>query len=168
MKDTVPHPVDQNYQSLKCRLSIMDKKSKEFKVCMQRNLYSLYSTGNLEFKISFKSGNKVKKNIETFYNLDLYTVNYRIWPRNIAKSLKKIAIVSLQFISKFEWKITQSYWRQEYILNTLSIMLNIYHVVLWYLTFKLLKSLGFQLCTFTKLSCGLRCSAAISEMFSLS
>lgn len=32
MKDTVPHPVDQNYQSLKCRLSIMNKKSKEFKI----------------------------------------------------------------------------------------------------------------------------------------
>lgn len=32
MKDTVPHPVDQNYQSLKCVLSLMDKKSKEFKI----------------------------------------------------------------------------------------------------------------------------------------
>ncbi|KTF95026.1 hypothetical protein cypCar_00025017, partial [Cyprinus carpio] len=31
MKDMVPHPVDQNYQSLKCKLSLMDKKSKEFK-----------------------------------------------------------------------------------------------------------------------------------------
>lgn len=32
MKDTVPHPFDQNYQSLKCKLSLMDKKSKEFKI----------------------------------------------------------------------------------------------------------------------------------------
>uniref|UniRef100_A0A8C1J4Q5 Poly [ADP-ribose] polymerase n=1 Tax=Cyprinus carpio TaxID=7962 RepID=A0A8C1J4Q5_CYPCA len=32
MKDMVPHPVDQNYQSLKCKLSLMDKKSKEFKI----------------------------------------------------------------------------------------------------------------------------------------
>uniref|UniRef100_A0A8C1QAZ5 Poly (ADP-ribose) polymerase family, member 3 n=1 Tax=Cyprinus carpio TaxID=7962 RepID=A0A8C1QAZ5_CYPCA len=40
MKDMVPHPVDQNYQSLKCKLSLMDKKSKEFKVSMHRNLYS--------------------------------------------------------------------------------------------------------------------------------
>ncbi|XP_043098906.1 protein mono-ADP-ribosyltransferase PARP3 [Puntigrus tetrazona] len=32
MKDTVPHPVDQNYQSLNCKLSLMDKKSKEYKI----------------------------------------------------------------------------------------------------------------------------------------
>ncbi|NP_956795.1 protein mono-ADP-ribosyltransferase PARP3 [Danio rerio] len=32
MEDTVPHPVDQNYQSLKCSLNLVDKKSKEYKI----------------------------------------------------------------------------------------------------------------------------------------
>ncbi|XP_051996539.1 protein mono-ADP-ribosyltransferase PARP3-like [Xyrauchen texanus] len=32
MEDTVPHPVDQNYQSLKCNLTLLDKKSKVFKI----------------------------------------------------------------------------------------------------------------------------------------
>ncbi|XP_055069456.1 protein mono-ADP-ribosyltransferase PARP3 [Misgurnus anguillicaudatus] len=32
MVDTVPHPVDQNYESLKCNLTVLDKKSKEFKI----------------------------------------------------------------------------------------------------------------------------------------
>lgn len=34
MMETVPHPIDQDYQSLKCNLTLMDKKSKEFKVYM--------------------------------------------------------------------------------------------------------------------------------------
>lgn len=32
MIETVPHPVDQDYKSLKCNLTILDKKSKDFKV----------------------------------------------------------------------------------------------------------------------------------------
>ncbi|XP_072540673.1 protein mono-ADP-ribosyltransferase PARP3 [Salminus brasiliensis] len=32
MVETVPHPIDQDYQSLKCDLTILDKKSKEFKI----------------------------------------------------------------------------------------------------------------------------------------
>ncbi|KAG9277107.1 poly ADP-ribose polymerase 3 [Astyanax mexicanus] len=32
MVETVPHPIDQDYQSLKCNLSILNKKSKEFKI----------------------------------------------------------------------------------------------------------------------------------------
>ncbi|MCJ8729545.1 hypothetical protein PDJAM_G00107710 [Pangasius djambal] len=32
MVETVPHPTDQDYQSLKCNLTLMDKKSKEFKI----------------------------------------------------------------------------------------------------------------------------------------
>lgn len=32
MVATVPHPINQDYQSLKCNLTLMDKKSKEFKV----------------------------------------------------------------------------------------------------------------------------------------
>ncbi|XP_060775518.1 protein mono-ADP-ribosyltransferase PARP3 isoform X2 [Neoarius graeffei] len=32
MVATVPHPIDQDYQSLKCNLTLMDKKSKEFKI----------------------------------------------------------------------------------------------------------------------------------------
>ncbi|XP_053492698.1 protein mono-ADP-ribosyltransferase PARP3 isoform X1 [Ictalurus furcatus] len=32
MMETVPHPIDQDYQSLKCNLTLMDKKSKEFKI----------------------------------------------------------------------------------------------------------------------------------------
>lgn len=34
MVETVPHPIDQEYQSLKCNLTLMDKKSKDFKVYM--------------------------------------------------------------------------------------------------------------------------------------
>ncbi|TVK90534.1 Metabotropic glutamate receptor 2 [Bagarius yarrelli] len=30
--ETVPHPIDQNYDSLKCNLTLTDKKSKEFKI----------------------------------------------------------------------------------------------------------------------------------------
>lgn len=32
MVDTVPHPIDQNYLSLKCKLNLVDKKTKEFKI----------------------------------------------------------------------------------------------------------------------------------------
>ncbi|KAI7807659.1 protein mono-ADP-ribosyltransferase PARP3 [Triplophysa rosa] len=32
MVDTVPHPIDQNFQSLKCKLTLVDKKSKEYKI----------------------------------------------------------------------------------------------------------------------------------------
>lgn len=32
MVETVPHPIDQDYQSLKCNLTLMSKKAKEFKV----------------------------------------------------------------------------------------------------------------------------------------
>ncbi|XP_062853048.1 protein mono-ADP-ribosyltransferase PARP3 [Trichomycterus rosablanca] len=35
MIETVPHPIDQNYESLKCNLTILDKKCKEFKVIDQ-------------------------------------------------------------------------------------------------------------------------------------
>lgn len=32
MIETVPHPLDQDYNSLKCKLSLMDKKTEIFKV----------------------------------------------------------------------------------------------------------------------------------------
>ncbi|KAK1796545.1 hypothetical protein P4O66_009581 [Electrophorus voltai] len=32
MVETVPHPIDQDYESLKCSLNLLDKKSKEFKI----------------------------------------------------------------------------------------------------------------------------------------
>ncbi|XP_066521465.1 protein mono-ADP-ribosyltransferase PARP3 [Hoplias malabaricus] len=32
MVETVPHPADQDYQSLKCNLTLLDKKSKEYKI----------------------------------------------------------------------------------------------------------------------------------------
>lgn len=32
MIETVPHPLDQDYNSLKCRLSLLDTKSESFKV----------------------------------------------------------------------------------------------------------------------------------------
>lgn len=32
MVETVPHPIDQDYTSLKCNLTLMDKKSNNFKV----------------------------------------------------------------------------------------------------------------------------------------
>lgn len=39
MIESVPHPRDQDYESLKCRLTLMDKKSETFKVpCVKRRL----------------------------------------------------------------------------------------------------------------------------------
>lgn len=35
MVDTVPHPIDQNFQSLKCKLTLVDKKCKEYKVSIK-------------------------------------------------------------------------------------------------------------------------------------
>lgn len=32
MVETVPNPIDQDYQSLKCKLTLLDKKLNEFKV----------------------------------------------------------------------------------------------------------------------------------------
>lgn len=32
MVETVPHPLDQDYNSLKCRLALMDKNAEMFKV----------------------------------------------------------------------------------------------------------------------------------------
>ncbi|TRY92956.1 hypothetical protein DNTS_014833 [Danionella cerebrum] len=42
IKDAVPHPADQNYQSLKCKLTLLDRKSKEYKIIEKY----LTATGN--------------------------------------------------------------------------------------------------------------------------
>ncbi|XP_051563518.1 protein mono-ADP-ribosyltransferase PARP3-like isoform X2 [Myxocyprinus asiaticus] len=47
MEDAVPHPVDQNYQSLKCNLTLLDKKCKEFKIIEKY----LNATGGQELSI---------------------------------------------------------------------------------------------------------------------
>lgn len=41
MVDTVPHPIDQNYQSLKCNLALLDKKSKEYEVSLKLILFRI-------------------------------------------------------------------------------------------------------------------------------
>lgn len=35
MIETVPHPLDQDYSSLKCKLTLLDKKTETFKVLSQ-------------------------------------------------------------------------------------------------------------------------------------
>lgn len=49
MIETVPHPLDQDYNSLRCVLSLLDTKTETFKVRSNRKLTSGHDTAVLSF-----------------------------------------------------------------------------------------------------------------------